>query len=76
MNPDRDTLIEAAITAHRQPAPDGELAFHPAFHDLDAAGREALFAELWRQRALERALARDGLSSTARLVLRRVRAGP
>ncbi len=73
MTADRDTIIEAAITAHRPADPRGEVAFHPAFHDLDAAGREALFTATSRQRTLERALAPDGLSSTARTVLRRVR---
>lgn len=76
MNDDRELLIEAAVTAHRRADPSGELPFHPAFHDLDAAGREALFAATAWQRRLEAALARDGLTSTARAVLRRVRGAP
>jgi hypothetical protein len=72
MKDDLELLVEAAVTAHRAPDPGGELRFHPAFHDLDAAGREALFVATCRQRALERALARDGLSATARCVLRRI----
>ncbi len=74
MNADRDLLVEAAISAHRRLDPAGEVQFHPAFHDLDAAGREVLYAATRQQRALERALARDGLSATAHAVLRRVRA--
>jgi hypothetical protein len=75
MNADRDLLVEAAVAAHRQTGPSGALHFHPAFHDLDADGREALFAAVSRQRALERLLDADGLSSTAHAVLRRIR-GP
>jgi hypothetical protein len=71
MNGEQERLVEAASTAHREPA--AELRFHPAFHDLDAAGRVALFEATWRQRRLEQALAADGLSTTARLVLARLR---
>ncbi|MCC7395953.1 MAG: hypothetical protein IT455_02690 [Planctomycetes bacterium] len=71
MNPSDDLLIEAAISA-RRPA-DATLTFHPAFFDLDAAGRERLFAATVQQRTLERCLAGDGLSTTALAVLSRIR---
>jgi len=74
MNDDRDLLVEAATSAHREVDPSGSLRFHPAFFDLDPAGREALFAATRAQRALEAAAASDGLSSTARAVLQRIRA--
>lgn len=70
---DRDLLVEAATSAFRERDPFGELRFHPAFHDLDRAGREALFAATAGQRALEAAAAPDGLSATARAVLQRLR---
>ena len=73
MNADHERLVEAAVSAHRPGDPSGELRFHPAFHDLDAAGREALFAATWRQRAIERALDPAGLSSTTHAVLARLR---
>ena len=73
MNRDRELLVEAAVSAHRRTDPAGELQFHPAFHDLDAAGREALFHATVQQRNLERALAREGLTATAVAVLRRIR---
>jgi hypothetical protein len=76
MNDERDLLIEQALTAHRPADSDGGLRFHPAFHDLDDAGRRALFDALQRQRAIERALASDGLSATAHAVLRRIRGSP
>lgn len=72
MNGDSERLVEAAVSAHRESAA-GELRFHAAFHDLDAAGREELFLATWRQRRLEQALAADGLSTTARAVLARLR---
>jgi hypothetical protein len=73
MNGDDEIRIEAAITAHRESS--GEVHFHPAFHDLDAAGRERLWTATWRQRRLEQALAADGMSTTARAVLARLRRG-
>lgn len=75
MNGDHERLVEQATTAHRPTGPGGELRFHPAFHDLDAAGREQLFAATQLQRTLERALDPQGLSSTARAVLARLRGG-
>lgn len=73
MNADHARLVEQATTAHRPTGPGGELRFHPAFHDLDAAGREVLFEATRLQRALERAHDPQGLSSTARAVLARLR---
>jgi hypothetical protein len=70
MNTD-EPLLEAAVTAHRPLTSRGEVRFHPAFHDLDAAGREELFARTWQQRAMEQALAPRGLATTANAVLAR-----
>ena len=69
---ERDILVEAATTAKRPSDPSGELRFHPAFLDLDPAGREALFAATATQRRLEAAVAPTGLSSTVRAVLARL----
>jgi hypothetical protein len=76
MNKDRELLIEATLSPHRPLASDGSVRFHPAFFDLDAAGREAAFAEAFRQRRLEALAAPDGLSATARAVLQRIRGAP
>ena len=73
MNREQELLVEAAVSAHRPADPAGELRFHAAFHDLDAAGREALFQATLQQRALEARVAPDGLSATAHAVLRRIR---
>lgn len=72
---ERDLLIEQATTAHRPRLPDGSIAAHPAFRDLDAEGRIRLHVEVERQRVVEAALDPDGLSSTGRAVLARI-AGP
>ena len=68
-----EQLIEQATTAWRPRDLDGGVRFHPAFFDRDAAGREALQRETERQRRLEAGLDPDGLSSTARAVLARIR---
>jgi hypothetical protein len=46
--------------------------FHPAWHDLDDAGRRALFEATSRSRRLEAALDPEGLSTTARAVLAKI----
>ena len=73
MKNERELLIEATLSPHRPQDSSGSVRFHPAFFDLDATGREAAFAEALRQRRLEAIAAPDGLSSTARAVLRRIR---
>lgn len=68
---DEELLIEQVASAHRPPSRDA-LRYHPAWHDLDAAGRlraDALARDL---RQVEAALDPEGLSSTARAVLARI----
>ncbi len=67
-----DALIERAIPAHRDVAPDGTTVPHPAWADLAPADRERLHQETLRSRLLEGVLAGDGLSSTVQRVLRRI----
>lgn len=69
----RSLLIEGATTAWRQRDPRSGLIAHPAFRDLDDAGRIELHAAIERQRLLEAALDPDGLSTTAHAVLARIR---
>lgn len=69
---ERERLIEEAASAWR-PRGDEGVRPHPAWADLDAAGRRQAY-ELGRtQRRLEAALDAEGLSSTARAVLARIR---
>ncbi|HEX7666771.1 MAG TPA: hypothetical protein VF407_19720, partial [Polyangiaceae bacterium] len=60
-------------SAHREVAPDGEIRAHRAWHDLTADERVLAHDETDRLRALERATGMDGLTSTARAVLARIR---
>ena len=75
MNGD-DELIEQAASAFRPRDPrDGRARPHPAWLDLDEAGRQTAFDEAARARRLEAALDPAGLSTTARAVLARIRGG-
>ena len=69
---DDERLLEEAVSAWRPEKPGGGLRAHPAWCDLDATARERLFEETARARILEAALDPDGLSTTARAVLRRI----
>jgi hypothetical protein len=70
---EREILIEQAAGAWRPRRADGTLASHPAWHDLDVAGREEAHAIAVELRRIEAALDANGLSSTAKAVLARVR---
>jgi hypothetical protein len=68
---DDELLIEQVASAHRPPSRD-ELRYHPAWHDLDAAGRLKAY-ELGRAlRKLEAVYDSAGLSQTAHAVLARI----
>jgi hypothetical protein len=69
---DRERLVEAAAGAWRPRRPAG-VAPHPAWADLDAAGRLEVFEVTRVLRRLEAALDPEGLSTTARAVLARIR---
>ena len=66
---DRDPIVEQVVTAWRPHDLDGNLRPHPAWHDLDDAGREQAYRETVSARRLEAALDPEGLSTTARAVL-------
>ena len=70
----KDELVEEAAGAWRARDPrDGRLRAHPAWADLDAAGRQEAWAAAEKLRRLEAAADPEGLSSAARAVLRRIR---
>ncbi|WP_394841287.1 hypothetical protein LZC95_29980 [Pendulispora brunnea] len=71
-NPDIELLIEAVTTARRTKDRDGTLRFHPAWHDLDEAGRLEAFQRTCELRVLESHLDPRGLSTTAKAVLARI----
>jgi hypothetical protein len=71
---DREALIEQAVSAYRpRDARDGRVRAHPAWLDLDEASRTEAFDEAERARRIEAALDPNGLSSTAKAVLARIR---
>jgi len=69
---ERDLLIEETAGAYR-PRREGRIGSLPAWHDLDEAGRAEAHARADSLRRLEAALDPEGLSSTARAVLARIR---
>ncbi len=71
---DRENLVEQAAGAFRSRDPHGRILAHPAWHDLDEVGREEAFGVAARLRSMEAALDPEGLSTTARAVLARIRA--
>jgi hypothetical protein len=72
---ERELLVEQAAGAWRPRRPDGGVGSHPAWHDLDPAGRAEAHAVATQLRRMEAALDPDGLSSTAHAVLARIRPG-
>jgi hypothetical protein len=71
---EREALIEAVTSAHRTIDPFTRMVSgHPAFHDLDEEGRRVAYERTLVTRTLERALDPQGLSTTARVVVRRLR---
>jgi hypothetical protein len=72
MTREDEVLVEEATTAWRPRGVDGSVRGHPAWHDLDAEGREAVFEATVQARALEAAADPGGLSSTGRAVMARI----
>ena len=68
---ERERLIESAAAAWRPRTTDA-IRPHPAWADLDAAGRLEVYETARILRRLEAALDEQGLSTTARLVLQRI----
>ncbi|MCP3982090.1 MAG: hypothetical protein GY716_22520 [bacterium] len=67
-----DLLLEAAASPFRESDAHGRLQPSPDWADLSADERDRLFARQLEARRIERALAPDGLSATAKAVLERV----
>lgn len=71
---EEELLVEQVASAHRLvPQQFGELRYHPAWYDLSAEARERAFERARALRTAEAALDPDGLSTTARAVLARLR---
>jgi len=68
---EREALVEEAAGAWR-PASPGQVRPHPAWADLEPAGRLEAYEITCVLRRLEAALDPQGLSTTARAVLARI----
>ncbi len=68
-----ELLVEQVVCARRVRDLDGRVKSHPAWHDLDAAGRIEAFAATALTRKLEAALDPLGRSTTVKAVLARIR---
>lgn len=69
----RESLIEAAVTSWRPKEAFGAVRPHPAWADLDVDGRREAYEATLRARTLEAALDADGVTTTGRTVLARIR---
>jgi hypothetical protein len=72
MTTPRDPPIDSVTTAWRPRDARGEVRAHPAWHDLDDAGRREAHELTCALRRAEAALDPEGLSTTARAVLARI----
>lgn len=75
MTRDEELLLEQVTSARRERTRDGAVKSHPAWHDLGAEARREVFEATVRLRQMEAAIDPQGLSTTARLVLDRIRRG-
>jgi hypothetical protein len=73
MTREEELLLEQVTGAHRERQVDGTIRSHPAWHDLDDAGRQEAYEATVTLRELEAALDADGHSSTVRALLSRIR---
>ena len=73
MTREEELLLEQVTGAHRERQVDGAVRSHPAWHDLDDAGRTEAFEATVQLRKLEAAIDPEGHSSTVRALLNRIR---
>ncbi len=69
----KEILIEEAVAAYRERTTSGRILPSPAWWDLNSEAREELLKRQIQSRILERAASPDGMSSTVRCVLSRLR---
>jgi hypothetical protein len=68
-----EILIEEAVSAYRERTSSGRILASPAWWDLPPESRDELFRRQMQSRVMESALSPDGLSSTVRSVLNRLK---
>ena len=67
---ERDELVEAAVSAHRDRSRDGSIRPSPAWADLPADDREAVYGIQTAIRRVEAAIDVQGRNATVRSVER------
>lgn len=72
MTREEELLLEQVTAAHRERHADGTIRSHPAWHDLDDAGKNEAFEATVELRKMEAAMDPQGQSSTVRAVLSRI----
>jgi len=73
MSDPNEILIEEALSAYRERTSSGRILASPAWSDLTEAMREELYRRQLQSRLIESSLAPDGMSSTVRSVLSRLK---
>lgn len=73
MTPETELILEQVTSAARGRDVHGAVQAHPAWHDLPLEERETAYRETVKLRAMEAALDPQGLSTTAKAVLARIR---
>ncbi len=69
-----EILLEEAVSAYRERTTSGRILPSPAWWDLPVEARELLFTKQLQSRVVERAVSSDGMSTTVRSILNRLRA--
>ena len=75
MTREEELLLEQVTSAHRERHADGTIRSHPAWHDLGDDARREAFEATTTLRQIEAALDPEGMSSTVRALLTRIRGG-
>ena len=69
---ERDALIEASVTAHRDVDREGRLVPPPAWWDLSPEDADELFRRQVAMRRLEQAASPEGWTTTMLAVMRKI----
>ncbi|HEY6572113.1 MAG TPA: hypothetical protein VI198_02240 [Candidatus Eisenbacteria bacterium] len=72
---ERDALIEAGVSVHRERDREGRLIPPPEYWDLSPEDVDELFRRQVVSREMERAMDREGRSATVKAVLARLGIG-
>jgi hypothetical protein len=73
MDDPKEILMEAAVSAYRERNASGRIVASPAWWDLPPDSRNELYERQLQSRLLERAIAPDGMSTTVRSILKRLK---